>query len=90
MDYELKLNDVFEFEDNDYLVLDMTTYKDELYIFTNKLISEEEPGKEFVVFKALEEGLLIEEDTTVLNEVNKTFSANFNKKLATIAHSVEE
>lgn len=90
MDYELKLNDVFEFEDNDYLVLDMTTYKDELYIFTNKLISEEEPGKEFVVFKALEEGLLIEEDTTVLNEVNKTFSANFNKKLATIANSVEE
>lgn len=90
MDYELKLNDVFEFEDNDYLVLDMTTYKDTLYIFTNKLISDEEPGKEFIVFKALEEGILIEEDINILNEVNKVFSANFNKKLETIARSVEE
>lgn len=85
MDYDVIINDVFEFENSDYITLDKYKYNDFYYLFTNKLVSEDEPGKDFVVFKMLPEGLIIETDKNILDEVNKVFSDNFNKKLETIA-----
>lgn len=85
MNYDVKVNDIFEFEHNDYITLDKYKYNEFYYLFTNKLVGDEEPGKEFFVFKMLSEGLIIETDKEVLKILNKVFSDNFNKKLKIVA-----
>lgn len=81
MDYELNLDDVFEFKGDDYIVVDKIKYKESEYFFVNKLLNEEEPGKEFYVMKGLKEGLIIEKNEEILNEIYPIFSSNINKKI---------
>ena len=81
MSYELKLDDVFELKDGSYIVIDKLVYKDTNYYFTNKLLNEDEPGKEFYVMKALPNGLVIETNEEILNEIYQTFSKNMNQRI---------
>lgn len=81
MSYELKLDDVFELKDGSYIVIDKLVYKDTNYYFTNKLLNEDEPGKEFFVFKGVSNGIVKEKDKEILDYVLKVFSKNMNDKI---------
>lgn len=81
MSYELKLDDVFDLGESKYVTLDKLEYNGIIYYFTNKLTVDEEPTKEFIVFKALADGLVRERNSDVLNVLFKTFSNNFNEKV---------
>ena len=56
-------------------------YKDTNYYFTNKLLNEDEPGKEFFVFKGVSNGIVKEKDKEILDYVLKVFSKNMNDKI---------
>ena len=90
MKYSLKLDDVFEYNGNDYITLDILEQDGISYCFTNKLLNGEEPSKEFFVFKMLPDGLLIEKNTEKLNQVLKIFSINMNKKIEYLNSFEEE
>lgn len=90
MKYQLVLDDVFEWDGNDYIVLDIYEYKESKYYFTNKILNEDEPGKEYVVFKGLEDGLVIEDDKTILDAVLPIFSTNANKRIEYLETYIEE
>jgi len=81
MKYELIEDDVFELDGADYITLDITEYENEKYCFTNKLLTEDEPSNEFIVFKMNPDGLVKEKNEKVLGEVLRVFSANMNKKI---------
>ena len=81
MGYEINLDDIFEINGQDYITLDITELDGVKYCFTNRLLSDEEPSKDFFVFKMLPQGLVKEKDTEKLNAVLKIFSANMNKKI---------
>ena len=81
MSYELKLDDVFELKDGSYIIIDKLVYKDTNYYFTNKLLNEDEPGKEFFVFKGVSNGIVKEKDKEILDYVLKVFSKNMNDKI---------
>lgn len=80
----IKRNDVFVLSGYKYIVLEETEYKNIKYIFVNKLDKLEEPTKEFLVFKCLENGLIIEKDKEILNYVLKYFSEKANENLELI------
>lgn len=81
MNYQLEEDDLFEWKGDNYITIDVFEYKNIKYYFTNKLIGEEEPSKEFIVFKGLEKGLVIENDKSILDIVLPVFSTNMNKRL---------
>lgn len=81
MNYELKLDDVFELKDGSYIVIDKLEYNNVTYYFTNKLLNEDEPGKEFFVFKGLSNGIVKESNEEILNYILKVFSKNMNDKI---------
>ena len=59
MKYKLEIDDVFEYLAHDYLTVDKVDYNGRRFFLANKLIDEETPGKEFVIFEALPEGLVV-------------------------------
>lgn len=83
----LKINDVFTYENNDYLAIDKEEYNGSVYFFVNKLISEDEPGKEFFIFKVNGDSAIIESDKGTLDKLYAIFSERFNKRLETISNN---
>lgn len=81
MEYELIEDDVFEWDNNDYIVIDIYEYNNVKYYFTNKLLNEDEPSKEFVVFKGMKEGLIVETEKEVLDKILPYFSNMMNKRI---------
>ncbi len=81
MSYELNLDDVFDLKDGSYIVLDKYVYNDVTYYFVNKLLSEDEPGKEFFVYKGLPNGIVREKNEEVLKFVLEVFSKHMNEKI---------
>lgn len=88
MKYILSVDDVFEFDGNDYITMDRTVYNDDIYYFTNKLLVGDEPSKDFITFKQEGVEILIETDKKILNEVLKHFSETVNMMLEKIAIEV--
>ena len=78
---EIVKNDYFELGEQKYITLDTYNYLDNSYIFVNELTSEEEPTKNFKVFKNINNGLIEETDKEVLEIVLKYFESNFNLML---------
>ena len=89
MDYDVKLNDIFELAGNDYITIDKTEYNGLTYFFTNKLDGEE-PTDKFVVFKDVGTGFVEEKNKEVLDVVLKVFSDNMNKKIEAINNSKKQ
>lgn len=89
MDYNVKLNDIFELAGNDYITIDKTEYNGLTYFFTNKLDGEE-PTDKFVVFKDVGTGFVEEKNKEVLDIVLKVFSDNMNKKIEAINNSKKQ
>ena len=81
MNYNLNLDDIFEYKGEDYITLDITEQDGIKYCFTNRLENGKEPSKDFVVFKMLADGIVKEKDIDKLNNVLSIFSVNMNKKL---------
>lgn len=81
----VKKDDVFKLSSGVYITLDETEYDGVRYIFVNKLDEREEPTKEFVVFKCLENGLVIEKNKNVLTPVLNYFSERANDNLELIS-----
>ena len=90
MNYELKLDDIFEYKGSNYITLDIAEQDGVKYCFTNKLVNEEEPSKEFIVFKMLPKGLVKETDIDKLNNILRVFSVNMNKKIEYLNSFSEE
>lgn len=85
MNNYLKVNDVFTYKNDDYVALDKETIGDQVYFFTNKLLNEDEPGKEFYIFRVVEDSAVIETNKEILDKLFVIFSERFNKKLETIS-----
>lgn len=81
MNYNLNLDDIFEYKGEDYITLDITEQDGIKYCFTNRLVNSKEPSKDFVVFKMLADGIVKEKDIDKLNNVLSIFSVNMNKKI---------
>lgn len=90
MNYELVENDVFSLNEEDYIIISIYEYENIKYYFTNKLISEEEPGKEFVIFKGLNDGLVIENDKKILNLILPFFNNDINHKIELLRANSKE
>ena len=72
---------MFTLGDKKYITLAKEKYFDSDYIFTNLLDKDEEPTKEFVVFKLDSNGLTEEKDKEVLGPLLEYFSEFVNNKL---------
>ena len=81
----LKVDDVFIYRDSDYIALDKEILDNQAYFFTNKLINEDNPGKEFYIFKVIDDSAIIETNKEILDKLFKVFSERFNQKLKTIS-----
>lgn len=89
MKYKLEIDDVFEYLGNDYITIDKVDYKGRRFFLTNKLIDEETPGKEFVIFEALPEGLVISDPTNDdIKVVCDKFSDLMTKRIGQINDEV--
>lgn len=80
----MKLNDLFEVKGKDYIVIDLTNYGGEKYLFTNELNNSEEPTKIFKIFKEVKNGLVEEKNEKILNIILPVFSKGINDKLMII------
>ena len=89
MKYKLEIDDVFEYLAHDYLTVDKVDYNGRRFFLANKLIDEETPGKEFVIFEALPEGLIVpNEDGADIKTVCDMFSQSMTKKIELINDEV--
>ena len=89
MKYKLEIDDVFEYLGNDYITVDKIDFNDRRFFLANKLIDDETPGKEFVIFEALPEGLVVPgEKGTDIKTVCDMFSQALTEKIELINDEV--
>lgn len=80
MKYSLEVNDVFEYLGNDYVTIDIANANNRKFILTNKLLNENEPSKELVIFEMLPEGLIItDKDDKDVDKICNDFSYHLNE-----------
>ena len=89
MKYKLEIDDVFEYLGNDYITIDKVDYNERRFFLANKLVNDETPGKEFVIFEALPEGLVISDtNSDDIKAVCDMFSELMTKKIEHINDEV--
>lgn len=82
---EVKVDDIFLLSSGKYITLDEIILENERYIFVNKLDDNEEPTKDFRVFKSTKQGLIEEKNKEKLRPLLEYFSNKANEKLELIA-----
>ena len=78
MKYEI--GDILTISGVEYVVLDNILNEDKKYIFTNKIIENDELGKEFYTFEVFEDGVKQIKDDKLLEILLPIFQNNINSK----------
>lgn len=80
----VRVNDVFELEGVNYIALKVCNLNNNEYIFTNVLNENEEPTKNFKLFRQIPKGLIEVKNQEELNNVLPTFSRLINDDILKI------
>ena len=76
---EIVVGDLLTISDKKYIVLDKTDYLEEAYIFVNEMTDSEENTDNFYVLKIANDGVIIVEEKSIVNNLLSIFSDNMQK-----------
>ncbi len=74
----LEISDVIEYDNQDYVVLDVINHKEMTYALINKL-DKEEPTEEYKVINVIEDTVADETNKDILEEIMPIFSKDIQK-----------